>query len=382
MVMTMIYLDNSATTRVCPEAAAAAQKYMTETFYNPSGAYTAAVGAEREMNAARRRIAGAMGVPEDEVYFTSGGTEGNNMAVFGALGRRNGRGRVLIGGAEHPSVFDTAEELRRMGYEVAVVPVDQTGAVDLDGLRSVLTPDTVFVSVMHVNNETGAVNDMAAVGSVVKSIAPNAVFHADGVQGFMKAPQRIAADIYTVSGHKLHAPKGIGAIYVSRRIRFAGGQIGGGQEHGLRSGTENVPGIMAFDAAVASYTAGQRQYLDHMMECKLRLAGKLSAIDGAVINGPAPEKGAPHILNMSFVGVRGEVMLHALAEQGIMVSTGSACSSKKKGSRVLRQMGISAERQESAVRFSLCRDNTLDEMDAAAEAVEAIAARLRRYRRR
>lgn len=381
-VTTMIYLDNSATTRVCPEAVAAAEKYMTDAFFNPSGAYTAAVAVERDMNAARRRIAAAMGVPSDEVYFTSGGTEGNNMAVFGSLAHRRARGRVLLSGAEHPSVFDLSEELRRLGFEVITAPVDSTGACDLERLRALVTADTAFVSVMHVNNETGAINSIEAVNSIVKAAAPDAVFHADGVQGFLKAPQKLACDIYTASGHKLHAPKGTGAIYVSKRIRFSGGQIGGGQEHGIRSGTENVPGIMAFDAAVAAFSADRKRYLDSMMGCKLRLAERLTAIDGAVVNGPEPRHGAPHILNVSFMGVRGEVLLHALAEQGIMVSTGSACSSKKKGSRVLREMGLSPDRQESAIRFSLSRYNTLEEADAAAAAVESVVTRLRRYKRR
>lgn len=379
----MIYLDNSATTRVLPDAARIAERYMTENFFNPSSAYMPAVNVERDIENAREYLARTMGVNAEEIIFTSGGTEGNNMAIFGALGALRGRGRVVTSAVEHPSVYEPIMSLKNKGYTVAVAPVDTTGRLDIDRFRAALGEDTVLVSVMHVNNESGAVNDIETISAVIKERCPSAVFHVDGVQGFLKMPfSKLKCDLYTISGHKFHAPKGVGALYASGRIRFAGGQQGGGQERGLRSGTLNAPGIMAMNSAVEFYRADNARIIDGMYACKKRLAGNLRRIEDVLINGPSPMDGAPHILNASFMGVKGEVLLHSLEERGIFVSTGSACSSNKKHNRILTAMNISGERKDGAIRFSLSPFNTLEEMDIAAEEINIIVAQLRRYVRR
>ena len=379
----MIYLDNSATTRTLPAAAEAAQYYMSESFFNPAAAYSPAVESERAVNAARARLAGAMNAAADEIVFTSGGTESNNMAIYGSLGAMRGQGRLVVSAVEHPSVYEVMKRLSPE-YDVVEAGVDQQGRVDVAGLAQLVTPGTRFVSVMQVNNETGAINDIPAIYKLVKREAPGALLHVDGVQGFLKVPfEARNCDFYTVSGHKFHGPKGVGALYVKKGTRFLGGQIGGGQEKNLRSGTTNTPGIMGMDAALQYYLANQETMWENMRTCKLRLAENLLALPDVLINGPAPEEGAPHILNVSFLGVRGEVLLHALEEKKIYVSTGSACSAHKKGkNRILNAMGVTGERQRGAIRFSFSAFNTPGEMDETAAAIADLLGLLRRFKRR
>ncbi len=379
----MIYLDNSATTRTLPAAVDAARQYMSESFFNPAAAYSPAVESERAVNGARARIAEAMHAGAEEIVFTSGGTESNNMAIHGALGAMRGRGRVVMSAVEHPSVFEVMRGLSPE-YDVVEAGVDKEGRVDAASLGRLITPNTRFVSIMHVNNETGAVNDIPAIYKTVKREAPDALLHVDGVQGFLKVPfDARNCDFYTVSGHKFHGPKGVGALYVKKGTRFLGGQIGGGQERNLRSGTTNTPGIMGMDAALQYYLAHQDVMWQNMRACKVRLAGNLLSLPDVLLNGPAPEKGAPHILNVSFLGVRGEVLLHALEEKKIYVSTGSACSAHKKGkNRILNAMGVTGERQEGAIRFSFSAFNTPAEMDETATAIADLLGLLRRFKRR
>lgn len=379
----MIYLDNSATTPTLPGAAERAAQYMTEEFFNPAAAYSPAVREERAVNAARKTLAGVIGVTGEEILFTSGGTESNNMAIFGSLKAMRGQGRIIMGATEHPSIYEPFQSLAQQ-YDVREAPVDETGAVDLEVLEQMMTADTRLVSIMQVNNEVGAVNDPEAIRSILRRKAPGALLHMDGVQGFLKVPfDARHCDLYSISGHKFHAPKGVGALYVRNGIRFAGGQIGGGQERNLRSGTTNTPGIMGMEAAIKDYTANLGAYRESMRRCKVRLAGLLTELPDVVINGPAPEQGAPHILNASFMGVRGEVLLHALEEKEIYVSTGSACSAHKKGkNRILNAMGIKGERQEGAIRFSFSPRNTEEEMYKTAEAIASIISMLRRFKRR
>lgn len=381
----MIYLDNSATTRVLPEAADAAYRAMTEQFYNPASAYQPAVAAEKAVEAARARLAAALGCGADEVLYTSGGTESNNMALFGALKPMRGKKRIVTGLGEHPSVYEAFRSLEGAPDVQAVfVGLNQDGTVNLAELEDALTPDTSFVSVMHVNNEVGAVNDLSAVAALLKRAAPDALLHSDGVQAFCKLSfSRPPVDFYSVSAHKFHAPKGVGALFVRNGVKFSGGQIGGGQERNLRSGTTNVPGILGLDAALAVYHERQSEWISHMRACKARLYEQLSSIPDALVNGPAPEQGAPHILNMSFPGVRGEVLVNALSVKGVFVSTGSACSTHKKGqNRILAAMGITGARAEGALRFSLCPFNTPEEMDEAADILREQVAFLRRFQRR
>lgn len=381
----MIYLDNSATTRVMPEARAAAEQYMSETFFNPSAAYGAAAKTEKEVNSARERIATLTGAKKNEIIFTSGGTESNNTAIFGALSGVRGKKRIITTMVEHPSVFEVFQHLERDNdTEVIYLPVDHSGIVSIDALDNALTEETALVSVMHVNNEVGAINPIREIASSIRKKSPSAVFHVDGVQAFGKLPfDMLPCDMYSVSGHKLQAPKGIGFLLVRDGARFGGGLIGGGQESGRRSGTTNTAGIMALDAALAQYRVHQSEWIDHMYHCKSRLAELLLSIDDAVLNGPSAETGAPHILNVSFPGVRGEVLLHALSQKEIFVSTGSACSTHKRGkNRILNAMNITGSRQDGAIRFSSCPFNTIDEIEIAAQAVREQVTFLRRYQRR
>lgn len=380
----MIYLDNSATTRITDAAMQVVAQCMQNSFFNPSSAYKPAVEVERSVQLAKKHIADAIGCTTSEVYHTSGGTESNNMAIFGVYRTLKGKKRFITSKVEHSSVYEVFRLLEENGEDVIYIGVDETGHIRLDELQNALNGNTALVSVMHVNNETGAVNDIAAINAMMQKYAPEALLHVDGVQAFCKLPfGRVDCDMYSISGHKFHAPKGVGALYVRKGIRFAGGQIGGGQENGMRSGTLNSPGILGMDAALQEYRRHQNEYVRSMRECKVRLAKQLTDIPDVIINGVAPQEGAPHILNVSFLGVRGEVLLHALEQDKIYVSTGSACSANKKSkSRVLQSMGISGERLEGAIRFSFCPFNTLQEMDVAAAAVKKTVIQLRKYKRR
>ena len=381
----MIYLDNSATTRVLPESADAAFRAMTELYYNPASAYKPAVAAEKATEAARARLAAALFCSPGELIYTSGGTESNNIAILGTLKPLRGKKRIITTAGEHPSVYEVFRSLEAAtDTEVVFVGLKQDGTVNLSKLERELTEDTALVSVMHVNNEVGAINDLAAISALIKKYAPTALLHSDGVQAFCKLPYvKLPVDLYSISAHKFHAPKGIGALYVKNGVKFAGGQIGGGQEKNLRSGTLNVPGILGLDAALEQYQAHQAEWIANMRDCKLRLWQNLSSIADVCLNGPAPEEGAAHILNVSFPGVRGEVLVNALSEKEIYVSTGSACSTHKKGqNRIHAAMGITGARAEGALRFSLCPFSTLAEMDTASEALAEQVAFLRRFQRR
>ena len=381
----MIYLDNSATTRALPEAADAAYRAMTEQFYNPASAYKPALIAEKAVEAARAHLAAALFCASGELLYTSGGTESNNMAITGLLKPLRGKRRIITTAGEHPSVYEVfrAQE-GAPDTEVVFVGLNADGTVNLDKLEAALTAQTALLSVIHVNNEVGAINDLDAISALLRRHAPAALLHADGVQAFCKLPfSPIAADLYSISAHKFHAPKGVGALYVKKGVKFAGGQAGGGQERNLRSGTTNVPGILGLDAALELYRAHQAQWIAQMRACKLRLWQNLSTIPDVLLNGPAPEAGAPHILNVSFPGVRGEALVNALSEREIYVSTGSACSTHKKGqNRILSAMGITGARAEGALRFSLCPFHAPEEMDAAAAALAEQVAFLRRFQRR
>ena len=378
----MIYFDNSATTRVFDEAAAAAASYMTEGFFNPSAAYSPAVSIEREVNLARGRIAAYFKAEPSELVFTSGGTESNNIALSGILAPRRDKCRVITSAVEHPSVYEPVNALKASGYDVVIIGVDEYGRVRPDELESALDENTGFVSIMHVNNEVGAVNDINSLYSLVKSRAPGAAFHSDGVQAFLKM-NPVRCDMYSFSGHKLHAPKGIGGLFVKKGVRWAGGQMGGGQENNLRSGTTNVPAIMAFDSAASAYMKHHEEYMRSMRSVKLRLYENLSRIKDVRLNGPSPEEGACYILNMSFMGVRGEVLLNSLSEKGLLVSTGSACAARHRGkNRILTAMGIKDARQDGAIRFSFGPENTVNEADIAAQMIEDSLNILRRFRRR
>ena len=381
----MIYLDNSATTRTLPEAAEAAMAAMTGDFFNPAAAYAYGARTEKRVNEARTVIARPLKAKREEIIFTSGGTESNNAAIFGSLKGWRGPKRVITTAVEHPSVFEAVQSLQQSGdVDIVILPVNEQGYPDMNALRDALSEDTALVSMMHVNNELGTVTDLASVARLVRRFAPRAIFHADGVQAYMKVDTvNLGVDLYSVSAHKFHAPKGVGALYKRTGVRFAGGQIGGGQENNLRSGTLNVPGILGMERAVMIYEQNQSAWRQSMRACKRRLYENLMTIPDVVLNGPSLDEAAPHILNLSFLGVRGEVLLHALEQFDVCVSTGSACAARKAGkNRILTAAGIIGPRQEGAIRFSLCPFNTLEEMDRAAQIVFEQVKFLRKYRRR
>ncbi len=378
----MIYFDNSATTIVLPEAADTAIKYMREQYFNPAAAYSPAVSVEREVNAARSRLASYINADAGALIFTSGGTESNNMALSGSLAARRGKCRIITSAVEHPSVYEPILAMKEQGYDVVVVGVDTTGRIRMDELSAALNAETGYVSIMHVNNESGAINDIDAIYAMVKKQCPDAVFHVDGVQAYVKMPA-VRCDMYSMSGHKLHAPKGVGALYVRNGVRFKGGQRGGGQENNLRSGTTNVPGIMALDTACSIYMEKHDVNIANMLAVKRRLHSNLMRIRDVRLNGPEIENAAPYILNISFLGVRGEVLLHSLMDKGVLVSTGSACAARHRGkNRILSSMGITGERQDGAIRFSFSPFNTVAEADNAAQYIEESLHQLRRFRRR
>ena len=381
----MIYLDNSATTRTLPEAAQASMQAMTEDFYNPAAAYAYGARTEKRVNEARAVVARPLRAKRDEIIFTSGGTESNNTAVFGSLRGWHGPKRVITTAVEHPSIFEAVQSLKQSGdVDIVILPVNEQGYPDFAALRDSLTENTALVSMMHVNNELGTVTDLSAAGRLIHRLAQRDIFHADGVQAYLKVDtENLGVDLHSISGHKFHAPKGEGALYKRSGVRFAGGQIGGGQENNLRSGTLNVPGILGMEKAISLYEQNLTAWRQNMRLCKCRLYEDLMSIPDVILNGPPLDEAAPHILNMSFMGVRGEVLLHALEQFDVCVSTGSACAARKAGkNRILTAAGINGPRQEGAIRFSFCPFNTVEEMDTAAQIVSDQVKFLRKYRRR
>ena len=376
------YLDNSATTKPCAAAVDAMVKCMTEGYYNPSSVYKPAVEAFQQVRACRELILKALHAGDHNLVFTSGGTESNNLAILGTVGRMRGKQLVAVSAVEHPSVRESFMELERMGHEVRVIGVNERGEPDWEMLEKALDDGASLVSCMQVNNETGAKLDVPRLHELVNG---RAIIHVDGVQGFLREPIDLKyVDLYTLSSHKIHGPKGEGALVFRKGLRFAPRQIGGGQENGLRSGTENTPGIAGLMAAVQEMLDMGPQMQSALMQKKLHLIEKFrDAVPELMVNGPEPEDAAPHIVNLSFPGVRGEVMLHALESRGVYASTGSACSSKKlKVSSVLTSMGIAPSRAEWALRFSLSPHTTIEEIDYAAQCLAELYAQLKKYARR
>lgn len=370
----MIYLDNSATTKPCEAALLAMRGALETDWFNPSAAYGLAVRAEKKMTQARRALLEAAGAQSAELTFTGSGSEADSLAIVGSAERFHGARRVLIFGGEHPAVLNTREQLERLGHTVETFPARRDGVADLEKLAAALDENVGLVSCMQVNNETGAVQPVGEIARLIREKCPGALFHVDGVQGFLRVPlafDQSGIDLYTCSGHKIHGPKGIGALIARKGVRLNPRIEGGGQEKGLRSGTENTAGIAGF-AAAAQWLAAQPKRFETLRAAKLRLYARLRAeIPELRVNGPDPESGeaAPHILNLS-LGVRGEVMLHALEAEGVYVGNGSACSThKREMSAAFRAMNAGRQAAETAVRFSLGMMNTIEEMDAAADAV-------------
>ena len=355
----MIYFDNAATTQVSPEAAAAANRMMTDTFGNPSSAHLMGLEAEREIKTASEVIAGILKVRPDEIFFTSGGTESNNMAIFGAAAARKRLGKhIVTSRVEHPSVENAMKALERDGFEITRLPADQNGGVDPSTVAGAIRGDTILVSIMHVNNETGAVFDISEISRMVKEKDSRILFHTDGVQGFCKEPLNMKhVDLYSLSAHKIHGMKGSGALFIRRGITIKPLIYGGGQQRDIRPGTENTAGIVSLAAAAAARIKNLKQARVRVTQIKDELAGLSESLDQVYING----SGSPYILNMSFMGVKGETLVHALEKENIYISTGAACNAKHPGHSSLTPLGLGTERINSAVRFSFSDSNTLDE---------------------
>ena len=372
------YLDNSATTPVCREAADKALYMMTDCFGNPSSLHSLGYEAELEIASARKTIASLLGTKPACITFTSGGTEGNNLAILGGAAAKQRAGRHIVTTAvEHASVAQACSELERQGYAVTRITPDKDGMITAAMVADACRPDTVLVSVMMVNNETGARFPIEQMVPAVRRAAPAALFHCDAVQSFGKLPihlTRLEADMLTISAHKIHGPKGCGALYVRQGVRLLPRVFGGSQERGLRPGTEAAPLIAAFGAAAAVNPPPQA--LDaHYRALDERLRQGLAALDGVVLHLPAQR--VPYILNLSLPGIRSETMLHFLSQRGIFVSSGSACS---KGARspVLTAMGIPDREIDSALRISFSRQNTAEDVDRLLAGLQAAAASLAR----
>lgn len=371
MELTEHYLDNSATTRVLPEAAEEAVRLMTDCYGNPSSLHTRGFLAKKELDAARAVIAKRLGAAPDEITFTGGGTEANNLALLGAAHARKRLGNKIVTTAvEHDSVLNAARELERQGFQVVYLSPDSTGAVSPEALAAAIDEKTILVSVMLVNNETGAFQPVqAAAGAIKRNRAP-ALLHTDCVQAFCKAdftPKKLGADLCTVSAHKIHGPKGVGALYVKKGTRLLPQVFGGGQERGLRSGTESLPLIGAFAKAV-ELAPKPGEALGRLRDLQDMLWGRLAEIPGVEVN--SPRDGLPYILNLSAMGVRAETMLHFLASRGVYVSAGSACG-RGSPSHVLTAMGLPKERVASALRVSFSRFSTEVDVQALAEGLRA-----------
>ena len=383
----MIYLDNSATTRPFDGVIDAMDRCMREAYFNASAAYRPAVDVDREIRACRRLIASQLGAQEDEVYFTSGGTESDNLAILGVAATLRHPANFVCSVIEHPAVLETIRRVEAMGHEVRYMPIDRRGVVDLAACEALLDEHTALVSCMQVSNETGAIQPIEQLARMARAKNRDVRVHVDGVQGFMRVPMhmgRMGVELYALSGHKIHGPKGVGVLVARKGVRLAPQMTGGGQEKNLRSGTYNSPAILGLGEAVREMAA-RRDELDRLRAMKTHLWALLSAEKGISLNGPAPEdaQSAPHVLSVSFGGVRGEVMRNALEGEGILVSTGSACAShKQKVSATLRAMGLSTEQADGTIRISLGMMNTMEDMDEAAARMLALYRQLKAYRRR
>ena len=380
------YFDNSATTRCYPEVAEIVVKTMTEDFGNPSAMHLKGVEAEKYVREAAQILAKILKVNEKEIIFTSGGTESNNLALFGGAdaNKRSGN-HIITTSVEHAAVGQPAERLEQMGYEVTIVPVDHRGVVQLEALEKALRPDTILVSTMYVNNEVGAVMPVEEIAKLVHEKSPKALYHVDAIQAFGKYriyPKKAGIDMLSVSSHKIHGPKGVGFLYINEKARIQAQILGGGQQAGMRSGTDNVPGIAGLGVAAKMVYTDFDKKIEHMYQLKARLAEGFLKLPDVRLNGMEIREGAPQILSASFLGVRSEVLLHTLEEKGIYVSAGSACSShKRKAAGTLSAMGMEAAQRESTLRFSFSEENTFEEVDYALEVIGQVLPMLRRYSR-
>ncbi len=382
-----IYFDNSATTKVCKPSVDIMIKAMQKDYGNPSSKHILGMRAEQYVKDAAKIIANTLKVEDKNILFTSGGTESNNMALIGCSMARARIGKhIIITSIEHPAVYAPVDYLESLGYEVTVLSVDSKGHISLEELEDSIREDTVIVSTMYVNNEVGAVEPVEEIAKIIHKKNPETYYHVDAIQAYGKYniyPKRLGIDLLSASGHKFHGPKGVGFLYIDPRVRIKPIIYGGGQQKGLRSGTINVPAIAGMGAAAKYIYDDFDNQINSIIKIKDHIIDELSNVEGITINSYKGDGSAPHIISISIEDVRAEVMLHALEERGIYVSSGSACSSNHPGiSGTLKGIGIDDRLLDSTIRISLCEDNTIEEADICIAAIKELSAMLRRYTRR
>ncbi len=380
----MIYFDNSATTRCSDGAMKIMQECLQENFGNPSSLHKMGFRGKDYLKESRETIAGILKCQPKEIYFTSGGTEGNNLAIRGAAEAKKRLGKhIITTKIEHASVLNPVKALEKEGFEVTYLGTDEYGVISLEELKAALREDTILVSIMMVNNEIGSLQPIEEACKLVKKFNPDIIFHTDCIQAFGKMtiiPKKLGIDILTVSGHKIHGPKGSGFIYIKDKVRVVPQILGGGHESGMRSGTENVPAIAALGIAAKEAYDNLDSNREHMYAMKARLIEGISSIEGVQVNGHTAEDSAPQIISVSIKGnrTRAQVMLNALQDNyGILVSAGSACSSNKPAiSETLKSIGLEKDLLERTIRFSFCPENTFEEVDAAVEALKDLVPKM------
>lgn len=383
------YLDNSSTTRCYPQVRDIMVKTLMEDYGNPSSMHQKGVEAERYIKEAQEQIAKTLKVSDREIYFTSGGTEANNWALIGtALANQRSGKHIITTMIEHPAVSEPASFLESQGFTVTRLKVDKNGLISPAQLKEAISADTILVSIMYVNNEMGVVQQIAEIGALIKQCNPKTIFHVDAIQAYGKyriLPKKMQIDMLSVSGHKIHGPKGAGFLYINDKVKIFPYIYGGGQQRGMRSGTDNVPGTAGLGTAARIVYQNLEKNTAHMRSLRDYFVEKLQELENVVVHGVhLPEENrAPHIVSAAFCGVRSEVLLHTLEDRGIYVSAGSACSShKRSGSPTLTALGISAREMESTVRFSFSEETTMEELDYTVNVLREVLPMLRRYARR
>lgn len=382
-----VYLDNSATTKCFAEVAELMTKIMCEDYGNPSSLHRKGVQAEQYIRYAKETIAKNLKVNEKEIFFTSGGTESDNLALRGCAYANCRAGRHLITTQiEHPAILQTMKQLEEEGFRVTYLPVDEKGCIRPEDLQRAITGETILVSIMHTNNEVGSLQPIEEVGALIKRMNPRILFHVDAVQGYGKfriLPKKMHIDLLSVSGHKIHGPKGIGFLYVDEKAKIKPILFGGGQQNGLRSGTENVPAAAGLAKAIEIVYGDLDREVEELYRIKEAFVEGVQQIPDIVVNGHSGRDGAPHVVSVSFRGVRSEVLLHALEDKGVYVSAGSACSAHKpQPSATLQAMGVDKELLGSTIRFSFSVFTTMDEISYTLQCLYDIIPMLRRFTRK
>lgn len=382
-----VYFDNSATTCCLPNVAALMTKIMCEDYGNPSSMHRKGVESEQYIRHAKEIIARTLKVQEKEILFTSGGTESDNLALIGtAFANFRSGNHIITTQIEHPAILETCAYLKTQGFEVTYLPVDSNGVISLVDLEKAMTSQTILVSIMHTNNEIGSVQPIAEAGALIKRINPNTVFHVDAVQGFGKFriyPKKMNVDLLSVSAHKIHGPKGVGFLYMNEKVKVKPIMHGGGQQKGMRSGTDNVPGIAGMALAVEEIYKDFEEKTEYLYNIKERFIKGLEHLEDVKVNGLTGKDSAPHVVSVSIGGIRSEVMLHALEDRGVYVSAGSACASNKPAtSATLKAIGVEKQYLDSTLRFSFSVLTTEEEVDYTLQQMYDIIPMLRRYTRR